>query len=164
MGKEEWVIIDWVVGYEGIYSISNTGSLKSNKTGKYKKGVYDKDGYVRYHLYNKGKQKAIHAHRLVLTAFKGVISDKTLVDHIDGVRDNNNLDNLRWCTVTENNRWGNNSNNVSVLNIETGESKEFFSLSQASVYFGYERTYFSNMLRDSVYENKKFKIKLLITT
>lgn len=160
MENEKWKTINCLEGYEGLYSISNTGKLKSNRTGKYKKGIYDKDGYIRYHLYSKGKQKPIHAHRLVLTAFKGTVSDKTLVDHIDGIRDNNNLSNLRWCTVTENNRWGNNSNTIMVKSKENGRVKEFLSMAEASNYYGYDRNYFSTVIRTQGYENKKFKIKI----
>lgn len=160
MEKEIWKTINWLEGYEGLYSISNTGNLKSNITGKYKVGVYDKDGYIRYHLYSKGKQKAISAHRLVLVTFKNIDTNKLVIDHIDGIRDNNNLSNLRWCNVIENNRWGNNSNNIMVKSKETGRVKEFLSMSEASNYYGYNRNYFSMVIRTQGYENKKFKIKL----
>lgn len=63
------------------------------------KGFYDKDGYRRIIL----NKKKYAVHRLVLEAFEPEHDGKPFVDHIDRVRDNNSLENLRWVTQLENN-------------------------------------------------------------
>lgn len=63
------------------------------------KGFHDEDGYRRI-IVNK-KKYAVH--RLVLETFEPEHDDKPFVDHIDRIRDNNSLENLRWVTQLENN-------------------------------------------------------------
>jgi hypothetical protein len=51
----------------------------------------------------KGKRREITIHRLVAETFLPKIAGKTCVNHIDGVKTNNRIDNLEWCTRKENN-------------------------------------------------------------
>lgn len=96
-----------VVGYEGKYSVSNTGqvfSLNFNRTGQTRKLKPRKnsDGYLRVVLYQEGKANDYFTHHLVLETFKGNPDNKTECDHIDGNKTNNHISNLRWVTRTEN--------------------------------------------------------------
>ena len=96
-----------IEGYEGLYQISNMGNVKSlnyNRTGKEKilKSGKNKDNYLRVCLYKNGKQKKCLVHRLVAEVFIPRIEGKEFVDHINGIRDDNRIDNLRWCTHQEN--------------------------------------------------------------
>lgn len=87
--------------YEGLYQISNFGRVK-NKRGHILKPKYQ-FGYCFVNLISsdkKRKRKPIH--RLVATAFIPNPNNKPCVDHIDTVRDNNIVSNLRWCTYKEN--------------------------------------------------------------
>ena len=75
----------------------------------YKKGFMtehkDKDGYLKVNLSlkNKGRQHPFPVHRLILETFVPVEDmDKLQVDHIDGDKTNNNINNLRWTTCKEN--------------------------------------------------------------
>lgn len=64
-----------------------------------------KDGYVEYVLTDTlGVKRHLQGHRLCLIAFEGLSPDEKKIhaNHKDGVRDNNNIDNLEWNTVSEN--------------------------------------------------------------
>ena len=61
-------------------------------------------GYIRYWLFKEGRQKWILAHRLVAQAFLHNPDNKPQINHINGVRNDNRLENLEWCTSSENNK------------------------------------------------------------
>lgn len=91
--------------YEGHYQISNLGLIKSlkNKKEKILKLSYDKDKYLVTSLYKNNKVKNNKIHRLVMLTFKSDdYFDGAEVNHINGVKTDNNLDNLEWCTHNEN--------------------------------------------------------------
>ena len=60
------------------------------------------DGYMQVGLCKNGKKKMFRVHRLLATAFIPNPENKTHVDHINGIRDDNRLENLRWATHSEN--------------------------------------------------------------
>lgn len=92
-----------IEGYEGLYEISNTGRVKSHQGRKKILNIsLKKDGYVQVQLYKEKKYKQFLVHRLVALAFIDNPDNKYEINHIDGVRDNNNVDNLEWCTSREN--------------------------------------------------------------
>ena len=70
--------------------------------GKILKPRYDTKGYVRYIIAHKKKRKQIKAHRCVVEHFDKPIPPGMQVNHIDGVKDNNDISNLEVCTGREN--------------------------------------------------------------
>ena len=82
------------------YEISNTGKVRRN--GRERKVFNKPDGYPAINLYNHCKHKTIAIHRLVAMAFVPNPDNKLDVNHIDGNKTNNNVDNLEWCTRSEN--------------------------------------------------------------
>lgn len=87
------------------YSVSTEGRVRNNSTGYVTKGSPDKDGYLRVSIVVWDTRKTIKVHRLVAEAFLcDPPKEKTQVAHINGNPSDNRLDNIRWSTVTENNR------------------------------------------------------------
>ena len=75
--------------------------IYNNKT-KELKPYKEKIGYMRLSLSENGKSKKFYVHRLLATAFIPNPENKKCVDHINGVKDDNRLENLRWLTHKEN--------------------------------------------------------------
>lgn len=110
--EEEWRD---VVGYEGLYLVSNKGRIKSLFKGT---RIYDtdgtilrpsraKDGYERVVLYDgKGGRLSKTVHKIVAMAFIPNPNGYEAINHKDECKDNNTVENLEWCTVRHNNRYG----------------------------------------------------------
>lgn len=117
MGKVVDEIWRPIKNYEGLYEISNFGNVKSlerysdtkNKYGYMKRSVKEKilnpsissKGYMKVTLSN-DKNKIFSVHRLVAQAFLPNPDNLPQVNHIDGNKQNNKVDNLEWCTNKEN--------------------------------------------------------------
>jgi len=92
-------------GLEGFskYEISDAGLVRNVNTGAPMRGFGDRDGYRKIKLTDdSGKRIMFYVHRLVWTAFKGPIRHKDEIDHPDGHRVNNALDNLMSVTHRQN--------------------------------------------------------------
>lgn len=113
--KEIWKDID---GFEGYYQVSNLGRVRSldrvvkqfNGKGIAKKKTKGRvltttkqtQGYSQIGLCKDGTQKSYRLNRLVANAFIPNPENKPEVNHIDGNKDNNRVDNLEWATSAEN--------------------------------------------------------------
>ena len=102
-----------VVGYEGLYQVSTLGNTKSLKKQKWNRFVYitqpekrlkqrNIKGYYVVRLTKNGKYKNIGVHRLVAQAFIPNPDNLPQVNHKDGNKQNNCVENLEWCTSSYN--------------------------------------------------------------
>jgi len=109
-----------VVGYKTLYKVSNLGRVKSLErihimNGCVKRRVrkeimltptYDRGYLILGLTTSKGIQKMKKVHRLVLEAFIPNIHNKRTVNHINGIKDDNRLENIEWATDLENTQHG----------------------------------------------------------
>ena len=115
--QEEW---KEVVGFEGLYEVSNKGRVRSldrkvPRLGKYGQPshmVYKgklipmwitNQGYLRLTLNRDGKKSNHLVHRLVANAFIPNTENKETVNHKNGIKSDNQLQNLEWATRSEQN-------------------------------------------------------------
>lgn len=104
-----------IVGYTGLYQVSNFGRIKSlQRLVKHNYGGLktlkerflsistDSCGYCIVILCKNGNKETFKTHRLVAEHFIEPIKDKTHVNHIDGNKSNNLVSNLEWCNRSEN--------------------------------------------------------------
>lgn len=127
--KEIWR--DIIIDNENTgWKVSNLGRLRRSRDNKITYGSNDGKGYRRVRI----KNNYYFVHRLVALEFIPNPENKTEIDHINTIRSDNRIENLRWCTVKENNNnkltrekysksqiGGNNSFARKVKCIETGE-------------------------------------------
>ena len=133
-----------ITGYEGLYMISNKGNVYSVRRrdsrgikcgGRILKPRYSGNGYLQVDLRNNGKRKTKYIHRLVTEAFIPNPESLPQINHIDEVKDNNNVENLEWCDSSYNINYGTRTERVSkkvrAVNVETGEIVTFSSVKEA---------------------------------
>ena len=89
------------VGFEN-YLIYKTGTVFNKRTNKIMKSYYDRDGYERLKLSNKGKSKVFGVHRLVAMHYLDNPYNYNEVDHINRNTKDNRLENLRWASRSMN--------------------------------------------------------------
>lgn len=98
--EEIWKDIE---GYEGYYQVSNLGRVKSLRTKKNLTPVSDNYGYQIVCLHSRsGTQKNHKIHRLVSFAFIPTDKKRPEVNHKNGIKTDNRVENLEWCSSSEN--------------------------------------------------------------
>lgn len=170
---EEWKDI---YGYEGLYQVSNLGRVKSlprDTKNQYAfqerilKPSIDKDGYEIV-----GFGKKLHkVHRLVANAFIPKISGKEIINHKDGNKRNNYVNNLEWCTTQENiihavktglfvaKKGSESKNAIPIIIKNSYEELMFMSEVDASKFLSVGRTAISNCLKGRSKTCKGYEIR-----
>lgn len=147
------------VGFED-YKVSSTGRIirKGKTIQRSSNGDFyspeeeltlsvDKDGYLKTALRKDSKRKFLRVHRIVAQAFIPNYSNLPVVNHINGIKDDNRVENLEWCTVSYNTQHAfdelgrkpniTTSRAVAMIDKKTGLVIEVFeSIKDASIFVG----------------------------
>ena len=171
-----------VVGYEGIYEVSDLGRVRTHKnktTFTNKHGVRhwkqrilklrkdQKNGCLSVSLWKNNKGKSFLIHRLVAIAFIPNPNNLYTVNHKDGNRNNNRLDNLEWLSLKDNIIYGFENEQytkqikIKVIDISTNKETIFRSLSMANKFFKKNHNYLSSKLKEGKYYNQNYKWEII---
>lgn len=123
--SEIWKDIE---GYEGKYQVSDLGRIKSiarkgsgaSSIDVYLKGGLSGSKYLNVGLCKNGKVKTTQVHRIVAMAFIPNPENKREVNHKNAIKTDNRVENLEWCTPSENIRHG---LAAGIMNTEKGSKK-----------------------------------------
>ena len=162
--EEVWKPVD---GYEELYEVSNLGRIRRlkfvNMYGSQDKIIIlkpqkRKNGYIQIIFRDKERSSERLLHRVVAMAFLPKVDGKEFINHKDGNKANNRVDNLEWCTRSENmkhayrsglavpsskGKFGENSNSakaVEMLDLNGNVLKKFGSLIDAAKFVGVSRS------------------------
>lgn len=177
-----------IIENEDKFQVSNLGNIKSlertieRKNDNYVrkemilKCVKDSYGYLNVDLIQNGVKKRVKVHRLVAQAFIPNLEYKPCINHKNGIRDDNRVENLEWVTYQENEihkrnvlGYTHSEETIKKLSIQNKKrvlinGKEFDSLGEASLYHNKYKNYFYNVInRQKKYPHRhqEWKIELI---
>lgn len=164
-----------IPGYEGYYKASDKGNIKSlvfqsnlyNKKIKREKVLKQKigkDNTCRIELWKDGEHKTWSVHRLIGMTFLENKNYKELtINHKDGNRQNNNVDNLEWVSLADNIRHGfknklySNQKETTIIDKNNNKKYVFNSMSSASAFIGFKEKYISGKIKKGIFENDSYR-------
>ena len=116
--------IEWrdIIGFEGLYQVSNDGKVRTCHYGFWKilTDCVTKYGYKSVLLHDgKGGRKNARVHRLVAEAFIPNPNNYPYINHKDENKQNNNVNNLEWCTAKYNSNYGTNIERIKNNQLKT---------------------------------------------
>lgn len=171
--------------YENLYQCSTYGNIRSldryvyGQSGKsqFRKGqkikpIKNKNGYLQFALNKNAKRKMVYVHIIIAETFIENPRELNTVNHKDGNKLNNNVDNLEWCSYSENNlhsykilkrkRADEGASPKSVYVIDTIEKslKYYKSITEASNSIKLSHT----QINRYIHSNKKWKGRFILLT
>lgn len=178
--NEIWKDVD---GYEGLYQVSSEGRIKCLPTlpndtmDSYQKKLLKKEkiktlsltryGYLAVTLYKFGVASRKHVHRFVATAFLENPQNKSQVNHKNGIKTDNRIENLEWCTASENMKhaYAIGIKKVSKNGLGRRNEKHVLSkkINQLSLDGEYIRTFPSISEVDRVFNKKRSTVSLCLS-
>ena len=111
-------MVKQIKGYEN-YTITETGEVFNTDTNRALKGSIGEGGYKYYRLSKDGKKKMFYAHRLVAEAFLDNPKNLPVVNHKDGNKLNNCIENLEWVSYSENSKHAHANNLIAPARAKT---------------------------------------------
>lgn len=177
--KEEWKPIK---GYEGIYEVSNLGAIRSvdrlTRSNRYKDVRYTKQGrllhpytnkrgYKRATLIRNNEREKKLVHRIVAETFIPNPDNKQQVNHIDGNKENNSVENLEWCSNIENIHHAFNTglfdNKIDGMKkkVERNDGEVFDSIGEAAKASGISRTAVSDSANGKIGSTRSMSFKFV---
>ena len=143
MSKEIWKDIK---DYEGLYQVSSLGRVKALERKLYNKGIKKEilqkerimsnkknngNGYIVVSLTKNGISKNKYVHRLVAEAFLKNENNLPCINHKNEIKNDNNVNNLEWCTYKYNNNYNNKVEKISKKLINNKKiSKKIYQLDE----------------------------------
>ncbi len=158
---EKWIIL---TEPHDNYAVSDTGQIKNIKTGKIlSQHLRPNDGYLQVSLWKNGTSKNFPVHRLVCLSFLDNTDNKRNVNHKNGIKTDNRVENLEWCTPSENNYHAvkiglTNAIPVKVIDLIDHKEYKFCSISQAATYFNIDKRNLARALKRKNQVYSHFKI------
>lgn len=113
-----------IIGFENLYEVSSLGNVKSLGNSKLRKEKILKQGisncgYKTVCLSKNNKYKTYTVHRLVAMCFIDNPKNKATVNHRNGIKNDNRVENLEWCSTSENTKHAYDSG---LINVSKGEN------------------------------------------
>lgn len=153
---EEWRD---VVGWEGLYQVSDDGQVRSLQPHNYMKIKRQSNtkGYLACTLSFKGRKRLVKVHRMVAEAFMPNPDNKPYINHINGNKTDNRVENLEWVTAKENTahaiRTGlmkdlRDVRNIPIMALDkvSGKVVEYSSITEAATALGIQRVTITKQL------------------
>ena len=164
MKNEIYVILKDI---DSKYAISNKGNVKNINTDTIISKQISKQGYEQVGLFPNKIKKTFRIHRLVAYYFIENEFNKPYVNHIDGNKQNNNVENLEWCTAKENDTHARENGlkfagkPLKATNIISNEEKVYMSVGEASRMLSINKAFIQRCLKKTygkdIYKNYKFQ-------
>ena len=148
-----------VVGYPN-YLIYPDGKVYNQKFKRYLSECEDGNGYLHVNLYNNNRRKLHKIHRLVGLHYIPNVENKICLDHINGNRKDNRVENLRWATYSQNgqNRGEQINNGLGIKNIHKHSQRNGYSYEK--IINGVRHTKYFKTLEEAVEYKKEYEKNL----
>lgn len=162
MPEEEWRD---VLGFEELYQVSNFGNVRTIKNGEAEMSQQEnRNGYMTVHLRNKGVERRVMVHRLVAEAFIPNPDELRDVNHKNGDKSDNRVENLEWASHSDNmthsfRKLGKNVRHIVQLDLDNNFIERWNSIIEASEATGICRTDIGECCRGNRKHTKGYKWK-----